>query len=38
MLAHDIIYHTTLCLDELIDSFPEYKFEPLTEDVKPIQF
>ncbi len=38
MLAHDIIYHTTLCLDELIDSFPEYKFEPLTEEVKPIQF
>lgn len=38
MLAHDIVYNTTLCLDELIDSFPEYKFEPLTEDVKPIQF
>lgn len=38
MLAHDIVYNTTLCLEELIDSFPEYKFEPLTEDVKPIQF
>lgn len=38
MLAHDIIYNTTLCLEELIDSFPEYKFEPLTEKVKPIQF
>ena len=38
MLAHDIVYSTTLCLDELIDQFPEYKMEPLTEDVKPIQF
>lgn len=38
MLAHDIVYNTALCLEELIDSFPEYKFEPLTEDVKPIQF
>lgn len=38
MLAHDIVYNTTLCLEELIDSLPEYKFEPLTEDVKPVQF
>lgn len=38
MLAHDIMYNTTLCLEDLIDSLPEYKFEPLTEDVKPIQF
>ncbi len=38
MLAHDIVYNTTLCLDELIESLPEYQFEPLTEDVKPIQF
>ena len=38
MLAHDIVYNTTLCLDELIDQFPEYRMEPLTEDVKPIQF
>ena len=38
MLAHDIKYNTMLCLDELIDQFPEYKMEPLTEDVKPIQF
>ena len=38
MLAHDIVYNTTLCLDELINQFPEYKMEPLTEDVKPIQF
>lgn len=38
MLAHDIVYNTALCLEELIESFPEYQFEPLTEDVKPIQF
>lgn len=38
MLAHDIVYNTTLCLEELIEQFPEYKMEPLTADVKPIQF
>lgn len=38
MLAHDIVYNTTLCLEDLIDSFPDYKMEPLTTDVSPIQF
>lgn len=38
MLAHDIVYPTTLCLDDLIDAFPEYRMEPLTADVTPIQF
>lgn len=38
MLAHDIVYPTTQCLDELIDAFPEYRMEPLSEDVSPIQF
>ncbi len=38
MLAHDIVYNTRLCLEELIDQFPEYKMEPLTPDVSPIQF
>lgn len=38
MLAHDIIYNTTLCLDELIESFPDYKMEPLTPEVVPVQF
>ena len=38
MLAHDVVYNTTLCLEELIDQFPEYKMEPLTMDVEPIQF
>jgi len=38
MLAHDIVYETTQCLDELIDQFPEYRMEALTEDTEPIQF
>lgn len=38
MLAHDIVYNTTLCLEELLDQFPEYEFLPLTKDVTPIQF
>lgn len=38
MLAHDMVYNTTLCLEDLIDSFPEYKMEPLTEEVTPIRF
>lgn len=38
MLGHDIVYNTTLCLEELLDSFPEYKMEPLTEEVSPVQF
>lgn len=38
MLAHDIISNTVQCLEELIDSFPEYEMKPLTEEVKPIQF
>ena len=38
MLAHDIVYNTTLCLEDLIDQFPEYKMEPLTPEVTPIQF
>ncbi|MGN1180730.1 MAG: polysaccharide deacetylase family protein [Suilimivivens sp.] len=38
MLAHDRVENTALALDALIDAFPEYKMEPLTEDVIPIQF
>lgn len=38
MLAHDIIYPTTQCLDDLIRQFPDYEFKPLTEEVTPIQF
>lgn len=38
MLAHDIKYNTVLCLEDLIDQFSEYKMEPLTPEVAPIQF
>ncbi len=38
MLAHDTVGNTALCLEELIEAFPEYKMEPLTADVEPIQF
>lgn len=38
MLAHDIVYPTTQCLDELLDQFPEYRMEALTENTTPIQF
>ena len=38
MLAHDLVYNTRLCLNQLIDQFPDYKMEPLTTDVAPIQF
>lgn len=38
MLCHDIVYNTSQCLESLLDSLPEYKMEPLTPDVKPIQF
>lgn len=38
MLAHDIVYSTTLCLEELLEVFPEYEFLPLTKEVLPVQF
>lgn len=38
MLAHDTVYNTTLCLEELLQMFPEYQMLPLTEDVEPVQF
>ena len=38
MLAHDVIYNTTQCLEELLDSFPEYEMKPLSAEVEPIQF
>lgn len=38
MLAHDIVYNTTLCIDDLIEQFPEYQMLPLTQEVAPIQF
>lgn len=38
MLGHDVIYNTTLCLEDLIEQFPDYEMEPLTPEVEPIQF
>ncbi len=38
MLAHDIVDNTVQCLPRLLDSFPEYRMKPLTEEVTPIQF
>ena len=38
MLAHDIVHSTALCLNDLIDQFPEYRMEPLTPEVTPVQF
>ncbi|MCM1145558.1 MAG: N-acetylmuramoyl-L-alanine amidase [Blautia sp.] len=38
MLAHDVVYNTSLCLNDLLDSFPEYAMKPLDETVAPVQF
>lgn len=38
MLAHDVVYNTGICLEELLDRLPEYRMEALTEEVEPVQF
>lgn len=38
LLAHDIVHNTALCLNDLLDQFPEYQMEPLTPEVEPIRF
>lgn len=38
LLAHDVVGSTGLCLEELLDSLPEYEMKPLSEDVEPICF
>ena len=38
LLGHDIVHSTSLCLDQLINQFQEYRMEPLTPDVEPVQF
>ena len=38
MLAHDVISETGMCLEALLDQFPEYQMEPLTDEIDPIQF
>ncbi len=38
MLAHDVVYNTGVCLNDLLESFPEYEMRILGEEVEPIQF
>ena len=38
LLAHDVVYSTGICLEELLDRLPEYEMKPLNEEVTPIQF
>lgn len=38
LLAHDVVGSTGLCLEELLDSLPEYEMKPLSEEVEPICF
>ena len=38
MLAHDVVYHTGVCLDDLLECFPEYEMRTLGEEVEPIRF
>lgn len=38
LLAHDVVGNTALCLDSLIEAFPEYRMEPLTPELNPVQF
>lgn len=38
MLAHDTVHATAVCLEDIIEAFPEYQMLPLTEDVEPVRF
>lgn len=38
MLAHDRVLNTALCLGDLIEQFPEYRMEPITDETEPVQF
>ncbi len=38
MLAHDVVYSTGICLNDLLDNLPEYEMKAIDEDVEPIQF
>ncbi len=38
LLAHDVVGSTGVCLEELLDSLPEYEMRPLHEGVEPIWF
>lgn len=38
LLAHDVVYATGMCLDDLLEQLPEYRMEVLTEDLEPVHF
>lgn len=38
LLAHDVIYNTGICLNDLLDSLPEYQMLPLDGETEPVQF
>ena len=38
MLAHDVVYNTGICLNDLLDSLPEYEMKVIDADVEPVQF
>jgi len=38
MLAHDVVYNTGICLEDLLDNLPEYEMKALSEEVEPVQF
>lgn len=38
MLAHDVVYSTGICLNDLLDSLPEYEMKVIDADVEAIQF
>lgn len=38
LLAHDRVDNTAQALEDLIDAFPEYKMELITEDMQPVHF
>lgn len=38
MLAHDVVYSTGICLNDLLDRLPEYEMKVIDADVEPIQF
>lgn len=38
LLAHDVVYATGICLDDLLDQLPEYRMEVLAEDLEPVHF
>ena len=38
MLAHDVVYNTGICLNDLLDNLLEYEIKVIDADVEPIQF